>query len=342
MRKPRGALFPGVGHDLIFRRWHETKSGFANGGIGVHGVRQILRGVLRGLDMFARLLAGAWRGARKAAVTLLIVILLASNVASITVESYWQLLSNGLEAMIGLSTVSSLVQSDKANLEKRLRSEQARTARLNRAVETKNTALRKSSADLKKAAVTLRKQEQTLARQAMQIAKAESQSKRIGQIAGRVSTRTAKAALLNTESIVAQAVPAAGVAVFVAVTALDVRFSCETMKDMRELELLANPAAPSSGEETRICGMKVPGKEDLWSRAAEVSDWAGEATESAVEFVRRYPRRPSPDLPRPTRHRGRYPRYADGIYTEQPVKHTLRLFTEAVVRRQYGIRKMDS
>lgn len=255
---------------------------------GSYGVRQILRGVLRGFDMLARLLAGAWRGARRAAVTLLIVILLASNVASIAVESYWQLLSNGLEAMTGLSTVSSLVQSDKANLEKRLRSEQARTARLNRAVETKNTALRKSSADLRKAAVTLRKQEQTLARQAMQIAKAESQSKRIGQIAGRVSTRTAKAALLNTESIVAQAVPAAGVAVIVAVTALDVRFSCETMKDMRELELLANPAAPSSGEETRICGMKVPGKEDLWSQAAEVSDWAGEATESAAEFVRRY------------------------------------------------------
>lgn len=245
-------------------------------------------GIRSGLDILAGLVTGVWWAVRKTTVALLVVVLLASNVASVAFEPYWSFLSRGLEAVTGLASVSSLVQSDKVGLEKRLRAEQARTARLSQTVEKKNTALRKSSADLKKAAGALRKHEEMLASQAMRIARAEEHSKRVGHIARRVSARTAKAALLNVDSLAAQAVPAAGVAVIVAVTAVDLRFSCDTLKDMRALELVVNPAAPPSGEETRICGMKVPGKEDLWSQAAAISSWAGETTQSAIDFVSRY------------------------------------------------------
>lgn len=81
----------------------------------------------------------------------------------------------------------------------------------------------------------------------------------------RISSRAVKSASRNAGSVVAEAIPVAGVAVILGVTAWDLKDSCETMKDLHELEAASNPEAELSEEVTEVCGMALPTKEEVWS-----------------------------------------------------------------------------
>lgn len=83
------------------------------------------------------------------------------------------------------------------------------------------------------------------------------------KISKRLATRVALGATRNASSVLAEAIPTLGVAVVLGVTALDLRDACETLKDLNELGV-----AFDHGEEdqSKVCGMKIPTKEEVLSK----------------------------------------------------------------------------
>jgi len=71
------------------------------------------------------------------------------------------------------------------------------------------------------------------------------------------------------------AVPAAGIIAIVGFTALDLKWSCETLKDIRALELAldAGSGQPDGKDVTQVCGLKVPTTEDLWDNVKSTPTW---------------------------------------------------------------------
>ena len=102
--------------------------------------------------------------------------------------------------------------------------------------------------------------------------------------AARVSRRTAAGAARNAGSVVAEAIPVAGVAVVLGVTAWDLKDACDTMTDLHELELAFDSEATSGASE--VCGLTVPTKDEVW---AIVKASPGVAWDAAAAYV--------PDLP---------------------------------------------
>jgi hypothetical protein len=107
----------------------------------------------------------------------------------------------------------------------------------------------------------------------------------------RVSARTAKGAARNVGSIAGEAIPVAGIAVVVGVTAWELKDACDTMKDLRALELATDPKASEDPSVAEVCGLEVPTKEQAWEvvKASPRQAW-----ERAKEYV---PELPELELP---------------------------------------------
>ncbi|WP_154664685.1 hypothetical protein [Gemmobacter nectariphilus] len=105
---------------------------------------------------------------------------------------------------------------------------------------------------------------------------------------GRIARRTATAATRNASSVVAEAIPYLGIAAMLAVTAYDLKDSCDTIKDLHALDVAIDPTKEFGEEETAVCGLSVPTMDEVWkqvkigSKEAWVS--AGEYLPSLPEF----------------------------------------------------------
>lgn len=88
----------------------------------------------------------------------------------------------------------------------------------------------------------------------------EQQALTAKKISRRLATRSVANASRHVSSVAGQAIPFAGTAIIVGVTALDIRDACETMKDVNAL----NSAFGHEGEDqTKVCGMNVPNKQKV-------------------------------------------------------------------------------
>lgn len=85
-------------------------------------------------------------------------------------------------------------------------------------------------------------------------------------ISRRVAARTAASATRSVTTLTGKALPFAGTASILALTAYDIADACQTLKDANELALAAG--VEPDGEEGRICKMQVPSME-------RVKAWAG-------------------------------------------------------------------
>jgi hypothetical protein len=85
-------------------------------------------------------------------------------------------------------------------------------------------------------------------------------------VSSRVETRTAKLAATDLSATFGQAIPWIGIGVIVGATAYDLKTSCDTMRDMRALEVAFNPEAASDPSVEEVCGLKVPTKEEVWEK----------------------------------------------------------------------------
>ena len=108
----------------------------------------------------------------------------------------------------------------------------------------------------------------------------------VGDTSKRIAKRTAAAATRNAGSVVAEAIPVAGVAVVLGVTAWDLKDACETMTDLHELELASDPTATLDEEALHVCGLETPSKDEVW---AAVKASPGVAWSNATSYI--------PDLP---------------------------------------------
>ncbi|CUH61550.1 hypothetical protein [Thalassobacter stenotrophicus] len=108
----------------------------------------------------------------------------------------------------------------------------------------------------------------------------------VSDTADRVSKRTAIAASRSASSVVAESIPYLGIAAIIGVAAWDIKDSCQTLKDLSELDLAFNPDKEVNAQAAEVCGMELPKREDIW---ASVKANASESWHQAGTYV--------PDLP---------------------------------------------
>jgi hypothetical protein len=99
---------------------------------------------------------------------------------------------------------------------------------------------------------------------------------------GRIAKRTATAATRNASSVVAEAIPYLGIAAMLAVTAYDLKDSCDTIKDLHALDVAIDPAKEFGPEENEVCGLSVPAVNEVWQ---QVKDGSEEAWRDAGEYL---------------------------------------------------------
>lgn len=102
----------------------------------------------------------------------------------------------------------------------------------------------------------------------------------------RVATRTARGATRSAASVFGEAVPAAGIAVIVGAAAWELKDACDTLKDLHELDLAMSPEDANPSDVDKVCGLKVPSKEEVWTT---VKSSPSDAWNGAKEMM--------PDLP---------------------------------------------
>ena len=107
----------------------------------------------------------------------------------------------------------------------------------------------------------------------------------------RVSIRTAKGASRNVGSVAGEAIPLAGIAVVVGVTALELKDACDTMNDLRALELSTDPTLSEDNSVAEVCGLEVPSNEQAWEamKASPSHAW-----EEAKGYIPELPEMPLP------------------------------------------------
>jgi hypothetical protein len=98
----------------------------------------------------------------------------------------------------------------------------------------------------------------------------------------RISRRAVKSSSREVGSMFVEAIPYAGVAVIAGVTALELKDLCDTMKDMNALRRAFSPDNTPTEDQTTVCAVSVPTKDQLWDKikASPQSAWA--ATTGAV------------------------------------------------------------
>ena len=106
--------------------------------------------------------------------------------------------------------------------------------------------------------------------------------------ADRISKRAVKTSSRSLGSMAGEALPYIGTAVIVGVTTLELKDLCDTLIDMSELKRAFNPEMENSDDETTVCSLTVPTKEELWeyAKASPGTAWAAakEATPTLEEI----------------------------------------------------------
>lgn len=107
----------------------------------------------------------------------------------------------------------------------------------------------------------------------------------------RIARRTVAAAARNSSSIVAQSIPYLGIAVVLGITAYDLKDSCDTTRDLHALDVAIDPSKEFGADETAVCGLRVPTKDEVWE---DVKSGSFEAWQDAGQYL---PALPEYELP---------------------------------------------
>lgn len=217
-------------------------------------------------------------------VSLILVGLLASNVASLVSVSAHDWMHNALWRVlsIGGQVVADgvLAQSPKNSLDQAVKAKTAELDARNKHLSATNELLAK---DLKAEKVKGQKLAQQL----------ELNGKQAKKIVAGVGSRLAKGVTRNIASIPGEALPYVGIGVNLTVTSLDIYDACQTMKDFNSLLQMMG-----QGEEhPDVCGRQVPTVDQVV--ASVKSGWR-----SSVEVVEKEAKErkmPTPEVRLPTK-----------------------------------------
>jgi len=212
---------------------------------------------------------------------------LALNVATLTIDSAFKMMSSAIGAVAGLMTSKPATVLDKhrreitswknkvhvqKNYSAALRNQISAAEKHMDLLDNQNTKLQRK---LKTPATVIFKGKQRLLSEAVQ--------ETTQGISRRVATATAR----SVGSIAAESIPYIGIGAIVGVTALELDDACKTMKDLHALDVAFNPSAANDADATEVCGQRVPTKEEV---IAELKQSPAKAWEAAKSFD-------LPDLP---------------------------------------------
>lgn len=154
-----------------------------------------------------------------------------------------------LSKMLGKSPTAKR-QADIKTATKVISDEKAMLVKTNKTLEKKHAALEKSHKEMVSEHAELKRTSGKQAATALKVSK-------------RLAIRSLSNATRNVSSVAGEAIPFAGVAIIVGVTAWDVYDACETLKDSNELN---NAFGQEQEDQTKVCGMKVPTKEQVLAK----------------------------------------------------------------------------
>jgi hypothetical protein len=101
----------------------------------------------------------------------------------------------------------------------------------------------------------------------------------------RMSRRAKKTAAREVASMGGEALPWIGAAVIVSATALEIKDLCDTLKDMNDLKKAFDPKSKSNAEETVVCPMRVPSKDELKASIKNSPQASWNAAKGALFFA---------------------------------------------------------
>lgn len=187
------------------------------------------------------------RSLSKGVLLLLMAASLALSVATVTISSVFTMVSSVAEAVLGPRTV-------RARQESRFKS-----------LRTENAALKNQNLELSRNNDRLKRE---LANSSVNYRGTTARAREaVKDTSHRVARRVTLASTRNVASVFAESLPFVGVGVIVAATALELRDSCELMKDLHELDVAFNPESAVDG--TEVCGMRVPDRAEVWQSIRE-------------------------------------------------------------------------
>ena len=94
----------------------------------------------------------------------------------------------------------------------------------------------------------------------------------VGSTTSGVKRRAAKTAAKSISAMAFEATPLIGTAVIVGVTMAELRDLCETAKDMDALNRALNPDETTDADQTSVCSIAVPTKEELREKVSKQSE----------------------------------------------------------------------
>lgn len=185
--------------------------------------------------------------------------------------------------------------TEKLEAEKRALSTQNEVlVKTNKDIDSKYTALRKTTNELdtKNAALLNANKELESSHAALQRTNKDLESKhdelkRVGQnnkvavrkASGKIARRSVTVVARNISSMPAESIPFIGIAVIVGVTAWDVYDACQILKELNEMSTeIGNDAE----DESKVCGVHVPTKEEV---IEEMKSNSKEVYERAREWL---------------------------------------------------------
>ena len=104
----------------------------------------------------------------------------------------------------------------------------------------------------------------------------------VGSTTNGVKRRAAKTAAKSVSAMAFEAAPLIGTTAIVGITALELRDLCETAKDMDALNRALNPDEATDVDQTSVCSIAVPTREELKQKVSESS---GELMSKFTSFV---------------------------------------------------------
>jgi hypothetical protein len=226
---------------------------------------QVIQVLAQPINSFARSLRSWLMG-------VLIIGLVASNIASVLSSSYHRALFNAvampLKAMLPAQAAKVLSRSPTREAERVVQNMKARVARASRSL-----AVSKTHARAMRAALTKHR-------------------RAFSTLRGRAVTRMLKSKAVNMVSLPARTVPVAGIALTLGVAAYEIKTDCDMLD---ELDTLGKEMGePVGADRAKVCGVSVPdvltydgAKKEAEAAIAEIAIkpwWSNESKKQDKEF----------------------------------------------------------
>lgn len=188
-----------------------------------------------------------------------LVLSLSLNIAMFVGGTVYSAASSTFGALTGIRTVATRHTEEVADLGSRLVNERKASK-----------MLRKQVARVSQNLISERRVTKKLRGKTLPLRKA------INSTSKRISKRALLSSKRKIASMAGKAIPAAGTAIVVAMTIAELKDLCDTLKDMAKLKKAFDLNLQTNTEDTIVCAVRIPTKEEVWAtaKASPSKAWA--------------------------------------------------------------------